>query len=275
MKQFLTCSLLFMLVIGSLNLQSCTGCNRPEPNFEGVLMENCGKNGIADFNIVTGSQGVLGPCSELYQVPMFEQKADCPELGVTTKDGGYYKVDPTFSYEAVRGKGADICFNYKHINPADKSGFMDNVESNILNPLVLNAYREEARNYSTDSLLRSVAKYELAVETRLKSEFNTKFFNLLTLSSGLKPPESMIKAIEARNNTIQQAEQAKNELEVAKMELEKAKIYREKDLVKSQGLTKEILQDKFIDALRNSTNRIIIVTDGKTPPPVILSDHKK
>lgn len=264
MKKILILAGFILVAVSSLINYSCTGCNRPEPNFEGVLMQQCGKNGLSDFTVVTGSQGPLGPCSELYQVPMFEQKADAPELGVTTKDGGYYKVDPQFTYEAIRGKGPEICFNYKHINPADVTGFMDNIEGNILNPLVLNAYREEARNFSTDSLLKGVAKYELAVETRLKTEFQSKFFNLLNLSSGLRPPESMIKAIEARNNTIQQAEQAKNELEIAKMELEKAKIYREKDLVKSQGLTKEILTDKYIEALRNTNNKVII-TDGKTP----------
>lgn len=261
MKYFI---FIFSLFAYTVLQSSCTGCNRPEPNFEGVLMENCGKNGLADFKLVTGSQGVLGPCSELYQVPMFEQKADAPELGVTTKDGGYYKVDPQFTYEAIRGKGAEICFNYKHINPKDQDKFMDNIEENILNPLVLNAYREEARGFSTDSLLKNVAKYELAVETRLKTEFNAKFFNLLTLSSGLRPPESMIKAIESRNNTVQQAEQAKNELEVARMRLERAKIERETDLEKSKGLTKEILQDKWIDAIRNTQNKVII-TDGKTP----------
>lgn len=257
---------LFLALLGTYQFSqtSCTGCNRPEPNFEGVLMENCGKNGLADFKLVTGSQGPLGPCSELYQVPMFEQKADAPELGVTTSDGGYYKVDPQFTYEAIRGKGAEICFNYKHINPKDQDKFMDNIETNILNPLVLNAYREEARKFGTDELLKNVAKYEQQVEVRLKAEFNGKFFNLLTLSSGLRPPESMIKAIEARNNTIQIAEQAKNELEIARMQLERAKIDREKDLVKSQGLTKEILQDKWIDAIRNTNNKVII-TDGKTP----------
>jgi len=264
MKKVLIFGGFILTLISSFINYSCTGCNRPEPNFEGVLMQQCGKNGLSDFTVVTGSQGPLGPCSELYQVPMFEQKADAPELGVTTKDGGYYKVDPQYTYEAIRGKGPEICFNYKHINPADVDGFMDNVEANILNPLVLNAYREEARNFTTDSLLKNVAKFELAVEHRLKDEFAKKFFNLLNLTSGLRPPDSMIKAIEERNATIQQAERAKNELEIARMELEKAKIYREKDLVKSQGLTKEILTDKYIDALRNTQNKVII-TDGRTP----------
>lgn len=79
----------------------------------------------------------------------------------------------------------------------------------------------------------------------------------------------MIEAIERRNNAQLQAEQVHNELEVAKMQLEKAKIEAEKDRVKSNGLTKEILQDKWIDAIRNTNNKVII-TDGKTP--VIIND---
>jgi hypothetical protein len=51
-----------------------TSCNRPEPNYEGVLMTDYGRNGLESFKVVTGAQGPLLPGSELYQVPMFEQK---------------------------------------------------------------------------------------------------------------------------------------------------------------------------------------------------------
>jgi hypothetical protein len=74
----------------------------------------------------------------------------------------------------------------------------------------------------------------------------------------------MAQAIEARNNQKQMAEQVKNELEVARMQKEKAQIEQETNRIKSQGLTKEILTERYIDALRWSNNRIII-TDGKTP----------
>lgn len=256
---------IFFALIGvyQLSQTSCTGCNRPEPNFEGVLMESCGKNGLADFKVVTGAQGPLGPCSELYQVPMFEQKADPAELGVSTNDGGYFKVDPQYTYSAIRGKGPEICFNYRQNGPSDKD-FLDKVEENTLNPLVLNCYREEARNFSTDSLLRSMAKFELAVEKRLAKEFEGKFFGLINITSGLKPPTSMIEAIERKNNVAQEIDKERQELEKSRIRLEKAKIDRDADLVKSQGLTKEILQDKYIDALRNTQNKVII-TDGRTP----------
>jgi hypothetical protein len=256
---------LCLTLASNLVLSGCSGCNRPEPNFEGVLMESCGKNGLSDFKVVSGSQGPLGPCSELYQIPMFEQKSDVDEFGITAKDGGYFTVDPSYSYEAIRGKGPEICFNYKHVGPSDVNGFMDNIEKMILNPLVMNAYREEARAFTTDSLYKHMAKFEQRVESRLKTtDFNGKFFNLLTLTSGLKPPKTMIDAIEKRNQTQVLTDQMKNELELAKMRLEKAKIEAETDRVKSSGLTKEVLHEKWIEAIRNTNNKVII-TDGKSP----------
>lgn len=74
----------------------------------------------------------------------------------------------------------------------------------------------------------------------------------------------MAKAIELRNNAIQQAEQVKNELQVSKMNLEKAKIDAEANRVRAQGLDNKILQEKWIEAIRNTNNKVII-TDGKTP----------
>jgi regulator of protease activity HflC (stomatin/prohibitin superfamily) len=238
-----------------------TACNPVQPNFEGVLMQNYGRNGVQDFSIVTGTQGMLGPGTELYQVPMYEQTADPTQVTITAKDAGVFTVDPSFTYEAIRGKGIDIVFNYKHTGFDDN---MDNLENMILNPIVINAFREEARNFTTDSLMNNLNKFESRVQERLRSEFETKFFKLNSLTSGLTPPTSMAQAIESRNNQKQMAEQVKNELEVARMQKEKAQIEQETNKIKSQGLTKEILTERYIDALRWSNNRIII-TDGKTP----------
>ena len=64
-----------MIILFSV-IASLVGCNRPEANYEGVLMTEYGRNGINSFKIVTGAQGILGPGSELYQVPMWEQAGD-------------------------------------------------------------------------------------------------------------------------------------------------------------------------------------------------------
>ena len=250
-------------------IASLVGCNRPEPNYEGVLMTEYGRNGINSFKIVTGAQGMLGPGSELYQVPMWEQAGDPDVVEITAKDAGVFTVDPSYTYTPIRGKGAEIVFNYKNYRIQNPKTFFDNVEANVLNKRVTDAYREEARNYTTDSLMNNLGKFELSVQKRLKEEFKTKFFDLTTLTSGLKPPASMLKAVEDRNKAIQEANRVKNELETSRMLLEKAKIDAETNKVQSVGLTKEILMQQYIEMLRKTSNKVII-TDGRTP--VILGN---
>ena len=163
-------------------IASLVGCNRPEPNYEGVLMTEYGRNGINSFKIVTGAQGMLSPGSELYQVPMWEQAGDPDVVEITAKDAGVFTVDPSYTYTPIRGKGAEIVFNYKNYRIQDPETFFDNVEANVLNKRVTDAYREEARNYTTDSLMNNLGKFELSVQSRLKEEFKTKFFDLTTLT---------------------------------------------------------------------------------------------
>jgi hypothetical protein len=142
--------------------------------------------------------------------------------------------------------------------------FFDNIENNVLNKIVVDAFRERARFYTTDSLMNNLGQFETEVEEDLKIKFSNKFFTLNTLTSGLTPPSSMADAIEARNNAIQKANEVKNQLETSRMLLEKAKIDAETNKVQSVGLTKEVLTQQYIEAIRNSKNKIII-TDGKTP----------
>lgn len=239
-------------------------CNRPEPNYEGVLMTDYGRNGLESFKVVVGAQGVLGPGSELYQVPMWEQKGDPSEVKITTKDAGTFTVDPAYTYKPIRGKGPNIVLDYKNYNVNRPDEFFDLVEINVLDKRVTDAYREEARGYTTDSLMNNLDGFEKSVEKRLMNEFENKYFELTTLTSGLTPPPSMAKAVEDRNTAIQEANRVKNELETSRMLLEKAKIDAETNRVKSNGLTKEVLAEKWIDAIRTSSNKVII-TDGKTP----------
>lgn len=248
-----------LLLIVALLLISC---NRPEPNYEGVLMTDYGRNGIESFKVVTGAQGPLGPGSELYQVPMFEEKGDCEPVYVTAKDAGKFTVDPSYTYQATRGKGPNIVLSYKHLGTGRE--FFDNIEENVLNKIVVDAFREKARFYTTDSLMNNLGQFETDVENDLRQKFSNKSFTLNTLTSGLVPPASMAQAIEARNNAIQEANKVKNQLETSRMLLEKARIDAERNKVQTTGLTKEVLSQQYIEMLRTTKNKVII-TDGKTP----------
>lgn len=74
-----------LLILGVLALVSCS---RVEPNYEGILMENYGRNGKQDFKVVTGKQWTAAPGVELYQVPMFETSGDPQAVQISAKDAG-------------------------------------------------------------------------------------------------------------------------------------------------------------------------------------------
>lgn len=253
--------LLVVLVLA----MSLFSCNRPESNYEGVLMTEYGRNGVKSFETVTGAQGILWFGSELYQVPMWEQTGDAPLVKVLTRDASKFTVDPAYTYNATRLQGPNIVYKYKNYDVSKPNEFFESIEKNILNKRVTDAYREEARKYATaDSLMNNVTSYEENVTLRLKKVFKEKFFDLNTLTSGLTPPPSMVTAIEERNNAILKTNTVKNELETSRMYLEKARIDAETNRAKSSGLTKEVLTEKYIEAIRDTKNRVII-TDGRTP----------
>ena len=63
MKKFL-----FAVILGTALL---TSCSRVEPNYVGVVMENYGKNGKADFTTEKGRVWMMSAGKELFQVPFF------------------------------------------------------------------------------------------------------------------------------------------------------------------------------------------------------------
>jgi hypothetical protein len=255
----------------ALSVLTLSSCSRVEPNYEGVLMTNYGRNGKSDFSKVTGSQNTMWFGTSLYQVPMYSQTGNPEAITITAKDGGVFTVDPQYTYEAKRDSGINIIFSYKYLGISGKleQEDLDKIEVSVLTPLVLNAYREQARTFTTDSLLTSINQFENNVEAKLKVDFAKRYFNVTSLTSGLKPPASMTENIEKMNNAKIETQTVKNQLATSSMLKEKAAIDAQTNEIKSKGYTKEVLAEKWIDAIRNSTNRIII-TDGKTP--VILKE---
>ena len=194
-------------------------CERVPEGSEGVLVTNCGQNGMKDYQIVHGKQNVMGACTYLRTVPMFEKSFDMQGFKVTTKDGGLYTVDPTFTFNAQRGKSREIVFKYN--NFIDSEDFLEAVAANKLSSLIKNVYIEEARNYSTDSLMRNVAIYESTIEARLKEAFTNSYFELVSIVSSVTPPEAIAKALIAKNQLSIQADSIQNSINNAKLQMEK------------------------------------------------------
>ena len=247
---FFTIAIIAMVFLSS--------CGRVAPNYAGVLMENYGKQGKDDFKVVSGRVSTWEWGTELFQVPLFDQRG---EFGspVTLKaaDNTEFNARPTYSYKVIKNRAIDVVFDNKHIDKADtesgKDGFMQSLEDNILEPRIYDLIKEESR---TDSLMADGGSllFEKRLEQIVDKEFEKRGLQLLTFSAQLEFSKAVREKIDSRNevNTNisvldqQIAEQRKrNELEQLKTE---------QALITSRGLTKEILYKQFIDKW-----------DGRTP----------
>ena len=143
---------LIKLTMVCMTLVMFVSCERVAPNYAGVLMENYGKQGKEDFKIVSGKVSTWELGTELFQVPLFDQRGEFAEA-VTLKaaDNTEFKACPTYSYKVIKNRAIDVVFDNKHIGRG--SDFMSSLEDNILEPRIYDLIKEESRKHKTDSLM--------------------------------------------------------------------------------------------------------------------------
>lgn len=250
-----------VLLSALLGIVLFASCERVAPNYAGVLMENFGKEGKSDFTVVSGRVSTWEWGTELFQVPLFDQRGEFAEpVTLKAADNTEFNAQPTYSYKVIKDRAIDVVFDNKHIDKAEtksgKDGFMQSLEDNILEPRIYDLIKEESRKYKTDSLMADGGSlvFEKRLEQIVEKEFERRGLSLLTFSAQLEFSNKVREKIDSRNevNTNisvldqQIAEQRKrNELEQLKTE---------QALITSRGLTREILYKQFIDKW-----------DGKTP----------
>lgn len=253
-------SSLIIVAISSLAL-AFTSCERVAPNYGGVMMENYGKKGKEDFKIVSGRVSTWEWGTELFQVPLFDQRGEfATPVTLKAADNTEFEARPTYSYKVIKDKAVDVVFDNKHIDKAEtetgKDGFMQSLEDNILEPRIYDLIKEESRKHKTDSLMADGGSlsFEKKLEQIVENEFQKRGLQLLTFSAQLEFSKKVREKIDSRNevntniSVLDQQiaeQQKKNQLEQLKTE---------QMLIQSRGLTKEILYQQFIDKW-----------DGRTP----------
>lgn len=236
-------------------------CERVAPNYAGVLMENYGKNGKDDFKVVSGKVSVFEPGTELFQVPLFDQRGEFAK-SVTLKaaDNTEFTACPTYSYKVIKNRAIDVVFDNKHIDRAEtdngKDGFMQSLEDNILEPRIYDLIKEESRKYKTDTLMADGGSlvFEKSLEEIVKSEFNKRGLQLQSFSAQLEFSDKVREKIDSRNEVNTNISVLDQQIEEQKKRNELEKLRTEQAIIQSRGLTKEILYKQFIDKW-----------DGRTP----------
>lgn len=236
-------------------------CERVAPNYAGVLMENYGKEGKEDFSIVSGKVSTWEPGTELFQVPLFDQRGEFAEpVTLKAADNTEFTARPTYSYKVERKRAIDVVFDNKHIERAEtengKDGFMQSLEDNILEPRIYDLIKEESRKYKTDTLMADGGSlaFEKRLEEIVRDEFTRRGLSLESFSAQLEFSDKVREKIDSRNEVNTNISVLDQQIEEQKKRNELEQLRTEQMLIQSRGLTKEILYKQFIEKW-----------DGRTP----------
>lgn len=243
MKRMLT------VLIAVIAIVTISSCSRVAPNHQGVLMQNFGQNGKSDYSLVMGRIWTAAPGQELFQVPLYDQRGEfAVPLNLKASNNTQFQASPKYSYRAIKDRCVDIAFAGSRLD-GDSEGMLDAIEDNILEPRIDDLIKEFSRAYHTDTLMATGGQlqFEKALEIKVAKEFKEVGFELLTFQSQLEFTEKVSNKIDSRNEvdaniTVIESQiieqRKKNELEALKTK---------QALIKSEGLTPEILQAMAID----------------------------
>ena len=124
----------------------------------------------------------------------------------------------------------------------------------VINGTLFNYVKDafiQLNKYTTDEIVSNRDMVDKAIEAQLSKALLKENFQLEQLTSGLKYPQSIVDAVNAKNAAIQKAQKAQNELAVVKAEAEKkviaAQAEAEANKLRTQALTPMILKQQWIE----------------------------
>ncbi len=232
-----------------------TSCNRVAPNHYGVMMEDYGTDGKADYHAVQGKVSTMSPGTELFEIPAWEQRAEFADenggkrtLHLKAADNTEFTASPLYSYKVKKDRVVDVVFQNSRLGSGKE--FMKALEDNVLEPRIYDIIKEESKMYTTDQLMANGGgiAFEKHVQAILKAEFDKSGLELIEFAPNLDFSNKVKAKIDSRNevNTDigvldqQIAKQRKtNELET---------LITEQKLIQSRGLTPQILKLREIEA---------------------------
>jgi regulator of protease activity HflC (stomatin/prohibitin superfamily) len=258
----------FNLLILTIAMAACT---RIDAGYEGILIKQYGTDkGVQDVSLVTGRVTYNPWTEDVEQVPLFVQTVDYDPFTVNDKDGSVFTVDPTLSIKVNKGMSPVIYQKYRR-------DVEDIVQTTILN-YIKDAYRLQFNKYSTNDVISKREELDTNVQNAITLQLEKEGFHLEQLTSGLKYPDIITNAVNAKNEAVQKAMQIENQLRAAEAQAKiqvataegkaqsliiQAKADAEANKLRQQSLTTLLVQQQFIEKW-----------DGKLPvygaPPTVF-----
>lgn len=180
------------VVLFAIMVMALASCNRIDAGYEGIKVNLYGNNkGVDDAALVTGMVWYNPFTTSVYEYPTFVQTVDYPPFSINAKDGSSFTVDPTISLKIIDGRAADVFKKYRKDD-------IEGVINTTLYNYVKNAFRIQLNSYTTDELVSKREEFERAIEERLSKELERENFHLEQMTSGLRYPETLVAAIDAK-----------------------------------------------------------------------------
>lgn len=246
MKKFLKIKGLLLMMLLSVVLFS--SCERVAPNYAGVLMENYGKQGKADFTIVSGRVWTAWFGMELFQVPLYDQRGlfETPQT-LKAADNTQFTIQPKYTYNIIHDRAIDVVFSNKHIGNGDQ--FMRTLEDKILEPRILDLITEESRRHRTEELMADGGslKFEKDLEVIVEKELEVRGIKLLSFVSQLEFSDAVKGKIDDRNKVNTNISVIDQQIEEQKKANELEKLRAQQSIIRSEGITQKILMQQFIE----------------------------
>lgn len=270
---------LFVL-LGVLMLASMfTSCERVAPNYQGVMMTDYGKNGKSDFKLVKGRVNTAMPGTELFQVPLWEQRGEFGDriLHLKSADNTEFTSAPMYSYNVIEDMAIDVVFQNKQIKGVDGEEFMNALEDNILEMKIYDVIKEVSRKWTTQALMETTTlpdgtttsgslKFEKEVQDIIEKEFKAKGLKLNSFSCQLQFTTAVTDKIDKRNEVNTNIQVIEQKIIEQQKQLELERITAEITMVplvvaKKNGVLEEYVRLKGYESWKEVKQPIY----GNTP----------
>ena len=244
--------LIFVAILAAIITFS--SCTRIDAGHEGIKVNLYGSNkGVDNVELCTGMVWFNPVTERVYEYPTFVQTVDYDPFTINAKDGSEFTVDPTLSIKMIDGSSPAIFKKYR-------KSVEDIINSTLYN-YTKDAFRVQLNKFTTDEIVSNRETVEKAIESQLREELTKEGFNLEQLTSGLKYPQSIVDAVNAKNKAVQEAQRVANELEIVKAEAEKkivaAQAEKEANELRTKALTPAILQQQWIEKWNGELPKVV------------------
>ena len=237
-------------------------CERIDAGHVGVKVNLYGTGkGVGDVTECTGFVFYNPLTTKIYEFQTYIQHKEYIKTEdednsfvVNSKDGSEFHVAPIVNYSVQRDKVPFIFGKYRRT--------LESIEEGFLKTTIYDAFRMTANSYTAEELISNRQTFETKVRAKLDDDLLKEGFVINQLTSNLGYPETFKKAIEAKNNAVQQSLTAENQvktaeanakIQVAKAEgnaqamLATAKAEAESYRLKQSSITPMLLQQMWIE----------------------------